>query len=494
MADLMKWPVFNLLEPEFIQQIRLVLIYDEKVCNPLIVTNHHNIFTLSYNSGNFIPQQIKAGHSLLIKTVAYMKGPYIFILTFTGEVYLIDKDDYNNDGFISEQCKLAKMNHVFCNEMIEDIACGETHFLVVTFSGKVYETIINDSAFESVTEDAINLNNRIVSISCGSECSAAVTDDGMIHIWIDDSDITTITELTTINKIVCGYLHFMALSNEGDVYTWGSNIYGQLGNGTYVDSSKPERVKQITNVVDIATSSNHDISIAMGEGNLIFIWGSCLGQNISVPTPTTLSSIHDAFACYASPRIMHQPLVNNCNFNLLDSLRDAFNNEDTSDLTIKLHGKSVHVHKSILILRCQHFRKKFLEDPVYNSARQCISIDNEMFSYNVYKAFLEYLYTDKINLPPEDTFELLQLADYYSMNQLKKYCKQTIYKNIKVKNVLNVYNLAIKYHAKDLEDYCFKFALRNMTAVIGTPNFVELDGSIAKYFMIKAAETNGFRT
>ena len=32
-------------------------------------------------------------------------------------------------------------------------------------------------------------------------------------------------------QIVCGYAHTLALSDEGELYSWGANSYGQLGTG-----------------------------------------------------------------------------------------------------------------------------------------------------------------------------------------------------------------------------------------------------------------------
>lgn len=45
--------------------------------------------------------------------------------------------------------------------------------------------------------------------------------------------------------------------------------------------------------------------------------------------------------------------------------------------------------------RCEHFRALLNETDEE-------SIEIHQFSYLVYRAFLEYLYTDTINLPPED--------------------------------------------------------------------------------------------
>lgn len=34
-----------------------------------------------------------------------------------------------------------------------------------------------------------------------------------------------------LQQIVCGYNHTLALSDEGKLYAWGANAYGQLGTG-----------------------------------------------------------------------------------------------------------------------------------------------------------------------------------------------------------------------------------------------------------------------
>lgn len=79
-------------------------------------------------------------------------------------------------------------------------------------------------------------------------------------------------------------------------------------------------------ILDIATSHYHHISLAMSEGNRIFMWGQCLGQSIKVPTLTPLKCLYDALAYYAFPPVMHQPLIFHSDeeANVADSLKNAF--------------------------------------------------------------------------------------------------------------------------------------------------------------------------
>ena len=48
--------------------------------------------------------------------------------------------------------------------------------------------------------------------------------------------------------------------------------------------------------------------------------------------------------------------------------------------------------------------------------------------------------------------------------------------------------------SQSLMDYCFKFAYQHMTQVALSDGFSELDGALAKQFVVKAAETGVFKT
>lgn len=48
---------------------------------------------------------------------------------------------------------------------------------------------------------------------------------------------------SVIVQIACGVEHSMALTNDGELYAWGSNTEGQLGIGSHtVTEIKPKRI------------------------------------------------------------------------------------------------------------------------------------------------------------------------------------------------------------------------------------------------------------
>ncbi len=85
---------------------------------------------------------------------------------------------------------------------------------------------------------------------------------------------STTLPLTGAQMVANGSLHSCALINGG-VQCWGSNSNGQLGNGSYTDSSSPISVKLsggslLTNVQAIAVGTYHSCALVNGG---VFCWG-----------------------------------------------------------------------------------------------------------------------------------------------------------------------------------------------------------------------------
>ena len=62
------------------------------------------------------------------------------------------------------------------------------------------------------------------------------------------------------------------------------------------------------------------------------------------------------------------------------------------------------------------------------------------------------------------------------------------------RNASMLYSTAIKYLAKDLEDFCFKFCLNHMTAITQSLAFLKLDDDTCKHFIAKAAKNGAFKS
>jgi alpha-tubulin suppressor-like RCC1 family protein len=118
-------------------------------------------------------------------------------------------------------------------------------------------------------------------VSLGHGHSAAITTNGDLYIW-GDNDCGQLGDGTKTNRskpvkimsdvasVSLGYNHSAAITKNGDLYTWGENLDGQLGDGTKTNSSKP--VKIMSNVASVSLGDWHSAAITT-SGDL-YTWGA----------------------------------------------------------------------------------------------------------------------------------------------------------------------------------------------------------------------------
>ena len=86
-----------------------------------------------------------------------------------------------------------------------------------------------------------------------------------------------IETLPKITHLATGKNHTLALSDKGEVWAWGANTAGQLGQGNLNSLSKPARVLINTAIRAIAAGDTH--SLAIDTNGRLYAWGSNnLGQ------------------------------------------------------------------------------------------------------------------------------------------------------------------------------------------------------------------------
>ncbi|KAK9811056.1 hypothetical protein WJX73_009758 [Symbiochloris irregularis] len=125
-------------------------------------------------------------------------------------------------------------------------------------------------------------NLRVTQVSSGGMHSCVLTEDGKVWMWGEpwgefkvkvDRHPRPVKGAVDIVKIQCGAFHSLALTRQGEVLSWGINDYGQLGNGTTTYVTTPERVMGLEDVViaDIAAGGWH--SLALSDTGEVWTWG-----------------------------------------------------------------------------------------------------------------------------------------------------------------------------------------------------------------------------
>src|SRR5215208_1144181 len=81
-----------------------------------------------------------------------------------------------------------------------------------------------------------------------------------------------VSGLSDVKAIAGGFYHSLALKNDGTVWAWGSNKYSQLGDGTTTtNSSTPVQVSGLSDVKAISSGGYH--GLALKNDGTLWAWG-----------------------------------------------------------------------------------------------------------------------------------------------------------------------------------------------------------------------------
>lgn len=75
-----------------------------------------------------------------------------------------------------------------------------------------------------------------------------------------------------IVDIACGYQHTVAVTEEGEVYTWGLGKSGALGHGNYDQVDMPKKVEGLANIKKV--QCGNDFTIVEDKDNNLYAFGS----------------------------------------------------------------------------------------------------------------------------------------------------------------------------------------------------------------------------
>jgi len=152
---------------------------------------------------------------------------------------------------------------------------------VFAWGGNWHGQLGDGNCWDRSTPVAVPGLKDVISISAGVLHSMALTRDGKVFAWGDNeygqiedrSTPVAVPGLEDVISISAGGRHSMALTRDGKVFAWGRNVCGQLGDGTREDRwLTPVAVQDLEDVISIYAGRDHSTALTR-DGN-VFAWGS----------------------------------------------------------------------------------------------------------------------------------------------------------------------------------------------------------------------------
>lgn len=153
-----------------------------------------------------------------------------------------------NDGTTKNQLKAVKSTYPAAPALIsggQTTVVGEASGYVSHWNNSSPTNILGLSAASNIS------GNRFNAGGC------AVAGNNIVDCWAGDNKPAVIEKSDTARYVIAGYDFGCAVDLTNKVMCWGSNKFGQLGNGTNVDEKSAGYVPTLGAIADMGVGANH---------------------------------------------------------------------------------------------------------------------------------------------------------------------------------------------------------------------------------------------
>ncbi|KAI8508669.1 E3 ubiquitin-protein ligase herc2, partial [Branchiostoma belcheri] len=248
-----------------------------------------------------VPRQLSSLSQYVVRKVSvHSGGRHAMALTVDGKVFSWGEGDDGKLGHFSRMnCDKPRLIEALKSKRVRDIACGSSHSAAVTSNGELYTWGLGEYGRLGHGDNTTQLRpkqvkslagQRVIQVACGSRDAQtlALTDEGNVYSW-GDGDFGKLGRGGSegcnqphpverlggqgVIQIECGAQFSLALTKAGQVWTWGKGDYFRLGHGSDAHVRKPQIVEGLRGkkVIHVAVGALH--CLAVTDTGQVFAWG-----------------------------------------------------------------------------------------------------------------------------------------------------------------------------------------------------------------------------
>jgi hypothetical protein len=390
----------------------------------VVLTIDGRMLSVGYNDRG----QLGLGHRIStseFKPIDYMEGKFVLQVVCGQQHTMCRAIDRSTSGGLSVSTnsalnRIPSSVYVWGNGMLGQLGLG----LQGSSKGRLLPTLLTTLSTLSPL--------GFIDLSAGGNFSVALSLEGQIFSWghaeynqhgtgiVGGQDYVNNFHYFTpqplalsdprakISQISCGSNFTVATSEDGDVYSWGWNAYGVLGQGKGFLLHEPMKIPTLgphlvdRMVCEVSAGSNHVLAMTSPSGNL---WAKSFGSFLKDST-------------YADAEII----------------------DETT-------GTIFPCHRVILSARSKYFKGYFLTAqrmsqsavavaaPAAAAAaasplsgpprREQVYLSCDSANVITLRYLLEYIYTDTLSAPSHKKKQLGELAEYVMIPRLATLCRQS---------------------------------------------------------------------
>ncbi|KAG9416335.1 hypothetical protein AC1031_000736 [Aphanomyces cochlioides] len=462
------------------------------------------------NGWKFVPRLVEALQNKQIKQVTC--GSYhTAAVTVSGDLYtwgggMYGKLGHGNEVGHSVPYKVETLS----NLKVDQVACGSRHTVVLLQNSDVYTWGDKENGVSGngdtdghqylpcAVEELKNKGIKQIA-ACGFH-TAALSDKGELYTFGEgkfgrlghnsekNQSVARVVETllgNPIRQVACGGFHTAAVTESGEIYTWGGGEHGQLGHGDKVNKTIPSLVEKLRTKIIVEITCGWSHTVALTSTGEVYTWGNGdhgkLGHNdqVKVTLPKQVEGLHGkrvvSVASYnehtialVDPIPAFQSGLHNSTY--ASDMQTLVDQPDFADVVFLVESRRIFGHRAILAARCAHFKAMFSSG--MRESRE-MEIPVPSIRIPVFLALLEYLYNDTVStkMTAEMAIELYAAADMYGLDRLKDLCESIVQKGLVVENAAYLLQAADELQALRLRDISMRFIVRHFDYVTKTEGF-----------------------
>lgn len=243
------------------------------------------------------PRRIDALHGVRVTAVAASES-HSLVLSDAGAVYSFGDDNAGQLGHDeAREQHTPKLIEALREVKISALAAGREHSLAVSEAGETYSFGCGraslghgDDRWEERTPRLIEALRgvHVIAVAAGSEHSLALSEEGEVYsfgwnshgqlghgdlLWKPTPRLVEALRGVRISSVAAGGSHSLVLSEAGDAYSFGWNGQGQLGCGRIAMLLEPCRIESRSSARLSAIAAGSAHSLALGEQGHVYSFG-----------------------------------------------------------------------------------------------------------------------------------------------------------------------------------------------------------------------------
>ena len=264
--------------------------------NTAILTQNNTLYMCGVNDygqiGNgrtsdaYYPIKIMDNVKTVSLSASHTSASHTAAVTYAGELYVWG---YNGYGQVGNGTTSNVSSPVRIMRNVSSVYGGNYSAAAITYNGDLYTWGNNACGKLGIAAAGLNSSickiptkvlENVKTVCIGSQHMAAVTHTSELYVWGDNTNGEVGNGKTTnvsfpfkimdnVKTVSLSGLHTAAVTYAGELYVWGYNGYGEVGNGGTTNALSP--VKIMDNVKSVSLDSSTSYAVT-SDGDL-YAWG-----------------------------------------------------------------------------------------------------------------------------------------------------------------------------------------------------------------------------